>query len=44
VADSCGLPRPPLVSRAEAPRQLTPAMLTYLNESRLLDCRHMRDR
>jgi nucleoside-diphosphate-sugar epimerase len=44
VADSCGLPRPPLVSRAEAARQLSPAMLSYLNESRRLDCRHLRDR
>ncbi len=44
VADAFGLPRPPLVSRAEAARLLSPAMLSYLDESRRLDCRCLRER
>ncbi len=37
VADSLGLPRPPAVTMAEARQLLTPAMLSYLTESRRLD-------
>ncbi|UXY16788.1 SDR family NAD(P)-dependent oxidoreductase [Chitiniphilus purpureus] len=37
VADQAGLPRPPRVSRAMAQQHLSPAMLSYLNESRRLD-------
>ncbi|WP_255991368.1 NAD-dependent epimerase/dehydratase family protein [Chitinolyticbacter albus] len=36
VADASGLPRPPRVGRTEAQTRLTPAMLSYLNESRRL--------
>lgn len=41
VADHFGLPRPPAISMAEARRQLSPAMLTYLVESRRMDNRRM---
>lgn len=34
VADAAGLARPPRVSRSEAQTRLSPAMLSYLNESR----------
>lgn len=34
VADSCGLPRPPQISTAEAMRELSPGMQSYLSESR----------
>jgi nucleoside-diphosphate-sugar epimerase len=37
LADAFGLPRPPRVSRGEAPRLLSPAMLSFMNESRRLD-------
>lgn len=37
VADAMGLPRPPSVSMAEAKERLTPAMLSYLTESRRMD-------
>jgi nucleoside-diphosphate-sugar epimerase len=43
VADALGLPRPPAVSLAEAERVLTPAMISYLTESRRLDNRRMRE-
>ncbi|KPC53536.1 NAD-dependent epimerase/dehydratase family protein [Amantichitinum ursilacus] len=36
VADHAGLPRPPRISRAEAQHVLSPALLSYLNESRRL--------
>lgn len=36
IADAFNLPRPPQVSRAEAERQLTPAMLSFMNESKRL--------
>ena len=36
VADRCGLPRPPRVSRAEASRRIAPNQLSFLNESRRL--------
>jgi nucleoside-diphosphate-sugar epimerase len=41
-ADRLGLPRPPPVSRAEAQAQLTPEMLSFLEESRRLDTRRLR--
>ena len=34
VADAFGLPRPPRVSRAEAAAHLSPAMLSFMDESR----------
>jgi nucleoside-diphosphate-sugar epimerase len=34
VAEASGLPRPPRVSRAEAAAQLSPAMLSFMGESR----------
>lgn len=37
VADTLGLPRPPVISMEAAKQQLTPAMLSYLTESRRLD-------
>lgn len=43
VADALGLPRPPTVSLAEAEAVLSPAMLSYLTESRRLDNRRMRE-
>jgi nucleoside-diphosphate-sugar epimerase len=36
VADAYGLPRPPTISMAEAGTRLSPAMLSYLRESRRL--------
>jgi nucleoside-diphosphate-sugar epimerase len=41
-ADLLGLPRPPQVSRAEAQAQLTPEMLSFLEESKRLDTRRLR--
>jgi nucleoside-diphosphate-sugar epimerase len=37
VADHFGLPRCPRISRAEAQQVLSPALLSFLNESRVLD-------
>ena len=37
VAKAAGLPLPPEVSRSEAEKQMTPGMLSYLQESRRLD-------
>jgi nucleoside-diphosphate-sugar epimerase len=34
AADLLGLPRPPRISRAEAERQLSPALLSFMSESR----------
>lgn len=36
AADLCGLPRPPRVARANAARQLGPAQLSFMSESRRL--------
>ncbi len=36
VADHCGLPRPPRLSRAEASRSIPENMLSFMNESRRL--------
>jgi len=41
VADHFGLPRPPLISLAEARDSLSAGMLSYLAESRRLDSRKM---
>jgi len=41
VATLFGLPRPPLITLAEARSQLSPGMLSYLGESRRLDNRKM---
>ncbi len=43
VADAQGLPRPPQISLAEARKVLSPGMLSYLNESRRMDNRRMRE-
>ncbi len=43
VADFLGLPRPPRIDRDEALRSLSPGMVSYLRESRRLDCRKMRE-
>lgn len=43
VADRLGLPRPPVVSRAEAQRVLSPSMLSFLGESKRLRNRLMRE-
>ncbi|MEW6133007.1 MAG: SDR family oxidoreductase [Pseudomonadota bacterium] len=37
VADHFGLPRPPRIPRAEAQEALSPALLSFLGESRILD-------
>ena len=37
VADRFGLPRTPRITRAEAQAVLSPALLSFLNESRILD-------
>jgi nucleoside-diphosphate-sugar epimerase len=41
VADFLGLPRPPVISLAQAQRQLSPGMLSYLRESRRLSNRKL---
>lgn len=41
VADAVGLPRPPAVTMAEARHTLSPAMLSYLTESRRMDNRKL---
>jgi nucleoside-diphosphate-sugar epimerase len=43
VADRAGLPRPPRMTRAEAARRLSPAQLTFLDESRRLVNRRMKE-
>lgn len=43
VAAALKLPFPPVISRAEAERQLSPEMLGYLAESKRLDIRRMRE-
>lgn len=43
VADRLGLPRPPQISLSEAQRTLSPEMLSYLNESRRMDNRRLRE-
>jgi nucleoside-diphosphate-sugar epimerase len=42
VADRLGLPRPPEVSKAEAPLALAPSLLSFLEESRRIDAGKMR--
>lgn len=37
VADACSLPRPPQLSMSKAKKALSPAMLSYLTESRRMD-------
>ena len=37
VADAFAMPHPRRVSRAEAERELTPLVLSFMNESRRLD-------
>lgn len=41
IADLYGLPRPPQISMAEARERLTPAMLSFLQESRRIDNRRL---
>lgn len=41
VADRFGLPRPPAITMAEAQQRLSPAMLSYLTESRRMDNRRL---
>ena len=43
VADRCGLPRPPRVSRAEAARVISPMLLSFMSESRRLVNRRLKD-
>lgn len=43
IADHLGLPRPPAVSMSEAREQLTAAMLSFIEESRRIDNRKMRE-
>ena len=44
AADLLGLPRPPAVSMAEAQMLLTPGMLSFIEESRRIDNRKMREK
>jgi nucleoside-diphosphate-sugar epimerase len=41
IADAAGLPRPPVVTRAEAQQVLSRGMLSFLNDSRRLDNRKL---
>ena len=43
VADRCGLPRPPRVSRAEASQRISPTTWTFMNESRRLSNRRIKE-
>jgi nucleoside-diphosphate-sugar epimerase len=43
VADALGLPRPPAIGLAEARSRMSAGMLSYLEESRRLDNRRMRE-
>jgi nucleoside-diphosphate-sugar epimerase len=43
LADLTGLPRPPAISLSQAQQQLSPGMLSYMQESRRLDNGKMRD-
>jgi nucleoside-diphosphate-sugar epimerase len=43
VADCLGLPRPPVVDRSTARQALSPSMLSFLEESKRLDNRRMRE-
>ncbi len=43
VADRLGLPRPPAVGLGESRKVLSPALLSYLSESRRIDNRRMRE-
>ncbi len=42
VADACGLPHPPRKPRAEVERCVSPALWSFMNESRRLDNRRMK--
>ena len=42
VADSCGLPRPTRISRAEAEARMSPMQLSFLSESRRLSNRRLK--
>jgi nucleoside-diphosphate-sugar epimerase len=42
VADSFGLPRPPRVARAEIANKVSPALLSFMNESRKLDNKRLK--
>jgi nucleoside-diphosphate-sugar epimerase len=44
VADAAGIPRPPCIPMAEAEARFSPAMMSYLRESRRIDNRPMRER
>ncbi len=43
VADALGLPRPPVVGRAEAGATLSPGIQSYLSESKRIDNRRLRE-
>ena len=43
VATLAGLPAPPRISREEAERQFSPARMSFLNESRVVDTTKMRE-
>jgi nucleoside-diphosphate-sugar epimerase len=42
VADACGLTRPPRLSRTELERRVSPTLLSFMSESRLLENRRIR--
>jgi nucleoside-diphosphate-sugar epimerase len=43
VAERCGLPRPARISRAEAQKRIPPGLLSFMNESRRLLNRRMKE-
>jgi nucleoside-diphosphate-sugar epimerase len=42
LADRAGLPRPPRIARSEAPGRISPALLSFMSESRRLDNRRLK--
>lgn len=42
VADHAGLPRPPRIARSEAAERMPPELLSFMNESRRLDNRRLK--
>jgi nucleoside-diphosphate-sugar epimerase len=42
IADRCGLPRPPRISRAEIAAHVTPMMLSFMRDSRRLSNRRLK--
>jgi nucleoside-diphosphate-sugar epimerase len=43
LADRAGLPRPPRIARSEAASRISPALLSFMSESRRLDNRRLKE-